>query len=105
VRLAGAWLADPDVRAFLGVNAWDGAEWLNKEAFADLLGLAAGLDRAGGARRPSPVLGRLRRAADAAGYRVDRFLADLEPGLEKPVDGKPPKATKPSTRRRASDRS
>ena len=34
-RLAGAWLADPDVRSFLGVNQWDGAEWLNREAFAD----------------------------------------------------------------------
>jgi glycosidase len=77
-RLAGAWLADPEVRSFLGVNEWDGAEWLNKDAFADLLGLAAGLDRARGARRPSPVIGRLRRAAEAAGYRVDSFLADLD---------------------------
>jgi glycosidase len=77
-RLARDWLADPEVRSFLGVNDWEGAEWLNKEAFADLLGLAAGLDRARGARRPSPVIGRLRRAADAAGYRVDKFLADLD---------------------------
>jgi hypothetical protein len=77
-HLAREWLADPDVRSFLGVNKWDGAEWFNKEAFADLLALAAGLDRARGARRPSPVLGRLRRAADAAGYKVDAFLADLD---------------------------
>jgi glycosidase len=92
-RLAGAWLADPEVRSFLGVNEWEGAEWLNKEAFADLLSLAAGLDRAGGARRPSPVIGRLRRAADAAGYRVDALLADLESA---PADAPP---TRPSSRR------
>jgi hypothetical protein len=77
-RLARDWLADPEVRSFLGVNEWDGAEWFNKDAFADLLAMAAGLDRARGARRPSPVIGRLRRAADAAGYRVDAFLANLD---------------------------
>jgi glycosidase len=77
-RLAAAWLADPEVRSFLGVNAWEEAEWFNKEALADLLALAAGLDRARGARRPSPVIGRLRRAAEKAGYRVDAFLAELE---------------------------
>jgi hypothetical protein len=77
-RLAAAWLADGDVRTFLSVNDWEGAEWFNKEAFADLLALAAGLDRAGGARRPSPVIGRLRRAAEAAGYEVGTFLADFE---------------------------
>ena len=77
-RLAAAWLADGDVRTFLGVNDWEGAEWFNKEAFADLLALAAGLDRASGARRPSPVIGRLRRSAEAAGYEVGKFLGDLE---------------------------
>jgi hypothetical protein len=77
-RLAEGWLADPEVRTFLGVNAWDGADWFTKESFAELLTLASGLDRARGARRPSPVIGRLRRAAEAAGYRVDRFIAELE---------------------------
>jgi glycosidase len=77
-RLAAAWLADPEVRSFLGVNEWEGAEWFNKEALTDLLALAAGLDRARGVRRPSPVIGRLRRAAEKAGYRVDAFLAELE---------------------------
>jgi hypothetical protein len=77
-RLAAAWLADEDVRSFLGVNDWEGAEWFNKEAFADLLALAAGLDRASGTRRTSPVIGRLRRAAESAGYKVGTFLADLE---------------------------
>jgi hypothetical protein len=93
-RLAAAWLADPEVRSFLGVNEWDGAEWFNKEALTDLLALAAGLDRPRGARLPSPVIGRLRRAAEAARYRVDAFLAELEAAPA-------PAATTPATTARA----
>ena len=97
-RLAAAWLDDPEVRTFLGVNQWEGAEWFNKEAFADLLALAAGLDRASGARRPSPVIGRLRRAAEAAGYEVGPFLADVEaasPGSSRSRGtGRPPRTSK-----------
>jgi hypothetical protein len=77
-RLAAAWLADPEVRTFLGVNEWEGVEWFAKEAFEQLLALAVALDRADGASRTSPAIGKLRRAAEAAGYRVDRFLAALE---------------------------
>ena len=86
-RLVEAWLGDPDVRSFLGVNSWEGAEFFNKEAFADLLAIAAGLDRAHAARRVSPVIGRLRRAAESAAYRVDTFLAELE---ATPVQAKVP---------------
>jgi glycosidase len=93
-RLARAWLADADVRSFLAVNEWEGVEWFNKEAFTDLLVLATGLDRARGARRPSPVIGRLRRAADTAGYRVDAFVAQLEAAAA-PA---PAPVTKPSSR-------
>ena len=77
-RLAGAWLEDPEVRTFLGVNEWEGAEWFSKESFEALLGLAAALDRADGASRASPAIARLRKAAAAAGYRVDLFLEDLQ---------------------------
>jgi glycosidase len=77
-RLAAAWLADPDVRTFLGVNKWEGVEWFAKEALEALLALASALDRADGARRTPPAIGALRQAAEAAGYRVDRFLASLQ---------------------------
>ena len=77
-RLAAAWLEDADVRAFLGVHEWDGVELFTQELFETLLGLAAALDRADGVARTSPAIARLRRAAKAAGYRVDRFLAELE---------------------------
>jgi hypothetical protein len=75
--LATAWLNDPDVRAFIRVHEWDGAEFFEQEAFEELLGLATGLDRARGARRRSPAIGKLRRAAAEAGYRVDAFRAAL----------------------------
>jgi hypothetical protein len=76
-QLAEAWLSEPGVRAFLGVNEWEGHEWFGQEAFGALLALAAELDRAEGLRRASPSISRLRRAAETAGYRVDRFLAEL----------------------------
>jgi hypothetical protein len=41
------------------------------------------------------VIGRLRRAAEAAGYRVDAFLADLEA-----VPAAAPAATRPNRRTR-----
>jgi hypothetical protein len=75
--LAESWLADPDVRAFLAVHDWDGAEWLDAERWPELLELAGELDRAAGARRASPALSRLRAAAETAAYRVDRLRVAL----------------------------
>jgi glycosidase len=77
-RLAAAWLEDSDVRSFIGVHEWEGAEWFEKEPFESLLSMATALDRADGVGRASPSIGALRRAARAAGYRVDRFVAALE---------------------------
>jgi hypothetical protein len=105
-RLAEAWLSDGDVRSFLGINEWDGVEWFNREAFADLLSIAAGLDRADGARRPSPVIGRLRRAAETAAYRVDTFVADLEAApAPAPAKTRPPADDGETRRDRMSKRS
>ncbi len=116
-RLAEAWLADSDVRAFIGVNQWEGAEWFEKDAFESLLDLATSLDLADGSTRVAPVIVALRRAAVASGYRVDSFLAALgqaapkrasratpSPGGAKPTAVEP-KATasgarpRPTTRR------
>ncbi|MEO5940851.1 MAG: alpha-amylase family glycosyl hydrolase, partial [Candidatus Limnocylindrales bacterium] len=72
--LAVAWLADPDVRAFLQVHEWDGAEWLVHERWLALVDLGEALDRAGGVQRTSPVSARLRRAAELAGDRVDAIV-------------------------------
>jgi glycosidase len=78
--LADRWLSDPDTRTFLDVHDWDGVDWLDRERWQELLELAAELDVAAGRKRRSPALAALRSAADAAGYRVDRFLAGLRSG-------------------------
>jgi hypothetical protein len=61
------------VRAFLEVHEWEGRTYLNRKRWLDLVTLAGALDRAGGARRASPALGRLRTAAERAGDDVDRL--------------------------------
>ena len=71
--LARRWLDDPDVRAFLEVHDWEGRTYLSRERWLDLVALAGALDRAAGARRASPALGRLRTAAERAGDDVDRL--------------------------------
>ncbi len=83
-RLAAAWLEDPAVRASIDVHEWDGFEWFEKKPFETLLAMATELDRAEGVGRTSAAIGRLRRAAATAGYRVDRFLAALETPAGKP---------------------
>ena len=85
LRLVDAWLAHPAVRAFLRVNAWEGAEYLHRESWDELLAWVGRLERVltpreERARRPvewSVLARRLTDAADAAGYRVDRLRAAL----------------------------
>jgi hypothetical protein len=98
--LAEQWLADPDVRAFLAVHDWEGAEWLDRDRWLELLELAAELDRAAGRARRSPAIAALRSAAEAAGYRTDALAADLRsrPGRRRAA-GRATSAPK-TTRRR-----
>jgi hypothetical protein len=84
-QLTAAWLEDHEIRAFLGVNTWEGVEWFSKESFETLLDLAAALDRAGGVSRTSPAIGDLRRAAEEAGYRVDQFHGALQAPAKGPT--------------------
>ena len=43
-RLIEAWLGDPSVRAVIGVNTWEGVEYLDRDRFADLLRWASRLE-------------------------------------------------------------
>ena len=98
--LAGLWLVDPEVRAFLDVHEWDGAEWLDRDRWLELLDQAASLDRAAGLTRRSSAIATLRDAAEAAEYRVDRLRAAL--GLASAPARRPrrsSKAGKPGTGR------
>jgi hypothetical protein len=68
-----AWFGDPGARAALRVNAWDGAEFVEREAWQAWLAALAELTGTARSRR-WPGLARL---ASDVGYRVDRILAGL----------------------------
>ena len=102
--LARAWLDDQDVRAFLKVHEWDGSEYFEKEPFEELLALATALDRGRGASRASAAIGKLRKAAEEAGYRVDRFRSQQQ-RPRRIADRKPQKPAAPAARRPRRSRS
>ena len=73
------WRADP-IRAAMGVNTWEGVEWLDRDRFVDLLRWAARLDAIDSGRDPDErLVQRLGAAAEATGYRIDALLGALEP--------------------------
>ena len=75
--LGTAWLADPEVRAFLQVHEWDGVEWLVRDRWVALVDLAAGLDQLVGRRVSPTILKKLRGAAQVALDRVDAIVPAL----------------------------
>ncbi len=78
-RWLEAWLADDRTRVAVGVHAWDGAEWLDRDRFVGLLRLVARLDAIDAthqrARSTASAAAALERAAERAGYRLDRLVA------------------------------
>ena len=63
------------IRAAMGLNTWEGVEWLDRDRFAHLLRWAVRLDAIESGRDPDPrLVARLARAAEKAGYRVDALL-------------------------------
>ena len=64
----------------MGINTWEGVEWLDGDRFADLLAWAVRLDAIETGEPPDTVLaGRLTAAAGAAGYDLARLRASLGP--------------------------
>jgi hypothetical protein len=83
-RLLDAWLARENVRVALGINTWEGVEYLDRDRFEEVVHWAARLDAidSGASVRAAEAAGadlraRLSAAAEAAGYRVDRLRAAL----------------------------
>jgi hypothetical protein len=77
-RLVDAWLANDIIRVAMGVNRWEGVEYLHRDRFVDVVRWAVRLDaiEAGEADIPAAgdaLVARLTAAADAAGYRVDHL--------------------------------
>jgi hypothetical protein len=78
LRLLEGWLTRDAVRAAMGVNTWEGVEWLDRDGFLSLLRWAVRLDAIEGGRDPDwSRVDRLGRAAEKAGYRVDALLSAL----------------------------
>ena len=77
-RLLDAWLARDVVRTAMGVNTWQGVEWLDRERFAEVVDWAARLDAIDTGSPPDTRLqARLGAAAEAAGYDIARLRAGL----------------------------
>jgi hypothetical protein len=92
-RLLDAWLARDPVRTAMGVNTWEGVEWLDRDRFASLLTWAARLDAVERGTTPDETLGtRLVAEAEAAGFRVEALRAALAPRPR----ARPPSAQRPA---------
>jgi hypothetical protein len=97
LRLLERWLASEPIREAMGVNAWDGQEWLDGARFASLLAWAQRLETIETGTGGDPALAeRLLTAAEKAGYRIDRIRAELADPDATPSSGprsaRPPKA-------------
>jgi glycosidase len=77
-RLVERWLARHAVRSALGINTWDGVEWLDRDGLERVITWALRLDAIESGEPPDEaVFERLTAAAEAAGYRLDGFVASF----------------------------
>jgi hypothetical protein len=81
-RLLDAWLSIEAMRVAIGLNTWEGVEYVDRDQVEDLLGWAVRLDAIDAetpraAAASSAIAARLGTGADAAGYRVDRMRMAL----------------------------
>ena len=102
-RLLEAWLARDDLRAAIGVNMWEGTDWLDRDRFAAMLRWAARLDAVEAGKAPPtrlpPYVKRLTEAAAASGYRVASLRELLAP-TPAATKSAPKAAPKPAARPR-----
>ena len=86
-RLLKTWLTNESVRVAIGLNTWEGVEYVDRDRFLELLGWAVRLDGIESeldapprseapttARTKPDLIARLGTKAAAADYRVDRLL-------------------------------
>jgi hypothetical protein len=88
-RLLAAWLADPAIRTALGVNTWEGVEWIDGDRLIDLARWAVRLDAADGRPADERLPDRLAARAAAADYRLDRLQ---NPVVKPPTRSRPPRS-------------
>jgi hypothetical protein len=101
-KLFERWLADDSIRTAIGVNTWEGVQYVDRDRLAAMLRWAARLDVLGGRATPDrSFVERLMAAAEAAGYRVDRLVEAL--AAPKPAAAKRPAAKRgPAAPKKAS---
>jgi glycosidase len=92
-RLLDAWLADAVARTALGVNEWQGTEYVQRDRLERLLDLAVAAEtwdvaaRASGASAAGRVVDRVRAAAESAGYAIPATRAALRDAGRRPSTG------------------
>jgi hypothetical protein len=91
--IVAGWLADDDLRAFLGVHEAGGTTWLRAEPLATLAAwtLALATAEGGDGNGIGTALATAVEGAAEAGYALDRWRAALESGRG---DGTARRATK-----------
>ena len=102
-RLIEGWLAIDPVRTAIGLNTWQGVEYVDRARFESTLRWAVRLDAieapaAAPKRRPGPdLVTRLSETAEVAGYRVDRLLEALRPSSSSSTTRRasPPRKARP----------
>ena len=78
-RLLERWVGRDGIRTAMGINTWEGVEWLDRDRFETLLGWAVRLDAIDADSAPDAALvQRIAGAAEDAGYRLDRLIAPVE---------------------------
>jgi hypothetical protein len=104
-RLVDSWLAHPDVRAFLGVNRWEGVEWFGRDEWRELLDWVLLLDAVDDGDDPRKVAAAaklivgLAAAGEASGYRIDG-LRDLTTPTRRTAATRAATTSAPKPRRR-----
>ncbi len=88
-RLLEAWLARETTRVAIGLNTWEGVDYLDRDRLRDLLSWAVRLDTidapdARSAAASVRAAARLADEAEASGHRVDRLREELGAGAPKP---------------------
>jgi glycosidase len=93
--IARSWLGDPVARQALRFHDWDGAQWLDGEAWSELVDRSLGVDAvrlaeddgasAAALRTAANVAKALRNLGPASGYRVDTLQRLIQPAPRRPA--------------------
>ena len=103
LRLLDRWLESDVIRTAMGVNTWEGVEWLDRDRFVAVVDWAVRLDAIDAAAASRGFAERMTNAAVAAGYDVAQLRRRLGQASPTPTPRTPRRVadrpTKPPTKR------